>query len=80
LFPILDRVYDNRKARVELGWNPKYDFKTVIQLLMKGQEPRSELARLIGKKGYHPEKTLHTITNIPYPVEIKSRSTAIPKL
>jgi len=48
LFPTLDRVYDSSKAREELGWRPKYDFRYVLDRLKVGKEPRSELSRLIG--------------------------------
>src|SRR5262249_44463980 len=32
----IDRVYVNDRARNELGWNPEYDFRTVIDRLRTG--------------------------------------------
>jgi nucleoside-diphosphate-sugar epimerase len=37
------RVYDNSKARRELGWNPQYDFARAIGSLAAGQSPWSPL-------------------------------------
>jgi UDP-glucose 4-epimerase len=53
MFPGIDRIYVNEKARRELGWNPKYNFDFVLELLDAGEEPRSPLARAVGSKGYH---------------------------
>jgi hypothetical protein len=53
MFPGLDRVYVNSKARRELGWEPKYDFAWALQRLREDQGPVSDLARTVGKKGYH---------------------------
>ncbi|MCP3917689.1 MAG: NAD(P)-dependent oxidoreductase [bacterium] len=55
MFPEIERVYVNAKARAELGWQPRYDFAHVLDRLAAGDEPRSELARAVGAKGYHPE-------------------------
>jgi UDP-glucose 4-epimerase len=55
LFPSLDRVYINAKARAQLGWNPRYDFRHVLDNLARGEDFRSDLARQIGIKGYHGE-------------------------
>jgi nucleoside-diphosphate-sugar epimerase len=44
-----DRIYDNAKARRELGWNPKYDFRRVAE----SGEVLSALAQQVGAKGYH---------------------------
>lgn len=49
----IDRVYDNRRARKELGWEPKHSFETVLNRVSNGGQPLSDLAYLIGKKGYH---------------------------
>jgi UDP-glucose 4-epimerase len=49
----LDRVYDNERARTLLGWQPQYDFARVLRCVSAGEDPRSELARAIGSKGYH---------------------------
>ncbi len=53
MFPGLERVYVNEKARRELGWAPRYDFGRVLALLREGQDHRSPLAREVGAKGYH---------------------------
>ena len=53
MFPSLDRVYVNDRARAELGWRPKYDFRHVLDCLAAGADFRSELARAVGSKGYH---------------------------
>ena len=57
MFPHLDRVYDNTRARSELGWMPNYDFRWVLDHLKSDQDPRSPLARTIGAKGYHEVTT-----------------------
>jgi nucleoside-diphosphate-sugar epimerase len=53
MFPGIDRVYVNERARRELGWQPKYDFRRIIECLSNGDDPRSPLARAVGSKGYH---------------------------
>ncbi len=53
MFPRVDRVYVNARARQRLGWQPKYDFEHILLLLRAGQEVLSPLARSIGIKGYH---------------------------
>jgi UDP-glucose 4-epimerase len=55
MLPAIDRVYDNARARAELGWAPRYDFGEALALLARGEEPRSALARAVGAKGYHAE-------------------------
>ena len=55
MLPTLDRVYDNERARTLLGWVPKHDFQRVLHAVASDIDPRSELARLVGKKGYHPQ-------------------------
>jgi hypothetical protein len=57
MFPRLDRVYSNERARSELGWAPRYDFRHVLDLLAAGEDHRSELARAVGAKGYHAVST-----------------------
>lgn len=57
MFPHIDRVYVNARARSELGWTPRYDFRHVLDLLKADEDPRSPLARAIGAKGYHPVST-----------------------
>jgi UDP-glucose 4-epimerase len=53
MFPTVDRVYVNDRARSELGWRPRYDFAYVIDRIERGEDYRSPLARTIGSKGYH---------------------------
>jgi UDP-glucose 4-epimerase len=53
MFPSLDRVYVNDRARQELGWKPRYDFRAVLEKLRKDEYPRSGLSATIGSKGYH---------------------------
>ncbi len=65
MFPSIGRVYDNARARADLGWRPKYDFRHVIDSLKADRDPRSALAQAIGSKGYHDE----TFDDGPYPVE-----------
>jgi hypothetical protein len=65
MFPGIDRVYVNERARIELGWAPRYDFGTILNHLEANRDPYSPLARLIGSKGYHATE----FTEGPYPVE-----------
>ena len=53
MFLSIDRVYVNAKARRELGWQPRHDFAALIARLASGDDIESELARAIGRKGYH---------------------------
>lgn len=53
MFPSIRRVYVNDRARADLGWSPRYDFRAVLDALTAGEDPRSPLARAIGAKGYH---------------------------
>ncbi len=62
----IDRVYVNDRARSRLGWAPLYDFGRVLRHLADGREPRSDLARVVGSKGYHGD---HQFKDRPYPVE-----------
>ena len=64
MFPAVDRVYVNERARRELGWHPRYDFRCVLNLLKSGADIRSPLARAVGSKGYHA----HRFADGPYPV------------
>jgi UDP-glucose 4-epimerase len=57
MFPAIDRVYVNDRARADLGWRPRYDFRRALDLLQAGQPPRSPLALAVGAKGYHPVPT-----------------------
>ena len=65
MVPGIDRVYDNERARVELGWQPRHDFRALIARLKAGDDIRSPLAREIGSKGYHDR----VFRDGPYPVE-----------
>ena len=65
MFPSIGRVYVNRRARDDLGWQPRYDFKSILDRLAAGDDLRSPLARAIGSKGYHAE----VFADGPYPVE-----------
>jgi len=65
MFPAIDRVYDNARARRDLGWQPRYDFAKVLELIESEGVAGSPLARLIGSKGYHADR----FTEGPYPVE-----------
>ena len=47
----------NTRARADLGWTPRYDFRAVLDALKVGQDPRSPLAQAIGAKGYHDKPT-----------------------
>jgi UDP-glucose 4-epimerase len=55
MFPEIDRVYVNEKARTELGWAPKYDFRSALHFIKNGLDFTSELSRSIGNKGYHSQ-------------------------
>ena len=57
MFPSIGRVYVNARARADLGWSPRYDFRAVLDALKAGQDPRSPLAQAIGAKGYHDRPT-----------------------
>lgn len=65
MFPAIDRVYVNRKARQELGWQPKYSFEYALDCLKKGKDFQSPLAHTIGSKGYHDQE----FEEAPYPVD-----------
>jgi UDP-glucose 4-epimerase len=57
MFPGIERVYVNARARAELGWEPRYDFRYALDRLAAGEDHRSALALSIGAKGYHSEST-----------------------
>jgi UDP-glucose 4-epimerase len=57
MFPAIGRVYVNARARAALGWTPRHDFRSVLDALKSGEDPRSPLARTIGMKGYHDQPT-----------------------
>jgi len=64
MFPNIERVYVNQRARQDLGWRPHYDFTHVIDKLRADNDPRSPLVRAVGSKGYHA----HKFTEGSYPV------------
>jgi UDP-glucose 4-epimerase len=57
MFPSVGRVYVNARARADLGWTPRHDFRSVLDALKSGADARSPLARAIGAKGYHDKPT-----------------------
>jgi len=61
----IDRVYVNDKARTRLGWQPRYDFRSLLARLRTEDDIRSPLARQIGSKGYHDR----VFRDGPYPLE-----------
>ncbi|SED68961.1 Nucleoside-diphosphate-sugar epimerase [Rhizobiales bacterium GAS191] len=65
MFPSIGRVYVNARARNELDWRPRHDFKSIIDRLKTGGATNSPLAQMIGSKGYHAE----VFAVGPYPVE-----------
>jgi UDP-glucose 4-epimerase len=64
LFPEIDRVYVNERARRVLEWQPRYDFAHVLECLRNGRDFRSTLAREVGSKGYHDR----SFPEGPYPI------------
>jgi UDP-glucose 4-epimerase len=67
MFPGIERVYVNERARNELGWRPRYDFSSIVSSLKAGADFGSSLARMVGSKGYHDE----VFSQGPYPVDAK---------
>ena len=65
MFPGIERVYVNDRARKDLGWQPRHDFHEIIRRLGTGKNLGSNLAQLVGSKGYHVGR----FTDGPYPVE-----------
>lgn len=65
MFPSIDRVYVNDRARNELKWHPRYTFRTILARLKANEDSQSPLSRLIGSKGYHVTE----FAEGPYPVE-----------
>ena len=64
MFPNIDRVYVNERARTELGWQPRHDFAGIVERLRAGDDHRSALAIAVGSKGYHDT----AFEDGPYPV------------
>jgi UDP-glucose 4-epimerase len=65
MFPGIDRVYVNERARRELGWRPKYDFAHILDLVQADGTVGSPLTQAVGSKGYHDA----VFADGPYPVE-----------
>jgi UDP-glucose 4-epimerase len=57
MFDEIERVYDNTRARRDLGWSPRWDFTHALERLAAGLDPFSDLTVLIGAKGYHAVAT-----------------------
>jgi nucleoside-diphosphate-sugar epimerase len=57
MFPSIERVYDSSRARADLGWTPRFDFRHALDRIARGEDPRSDLAIAVGAKGYHPVST-----------------------
>ncbi len=64
MFGDIDRVYDNRLARDELGWRPATDFAGAVARVAAGADWRSPLAQAIGSKSYHSGRVF---ADGPYP-------------
>jgi UDP-glucose 4-epimerase len=65
MFPSIDRVYVNNRARSDLGWTPRINFRHVLDSLKSGDSFYSPLALAVGSKMYHSE----AFEEGPYPVE-----------
>ena len=61
MFPHIERVYVNDRARTDLGWSPRYDFRRALDRLATGEDWRSELARSVGAKGYAASGGVYTL-------------------
>ena len=57
MFPSIDRVYVNDRARSALGWEPQFTFGHALQELASGRSWQSELALTVRAKGYHADPT-----------------------
>jgi nucleoside-diphosphate-sugar epimerase len=57
MFPAIERVYVNERARNDLGWSPRHDFRYALDRLAEQADPFSPLARAVGAKGYHEVST-----------------------
>jgi UDP-glucose 4-epimerase len=57
MFPAIERVYVNERARTDLGWLPRYDFRSALDRLAEHADPFSPLTRTVGAKGYHEVST-----------------------
>lgn len=68
MLPGLDRVYDNTKARRDLGWEPRFDYGYALERMKLDEPLQSALAIAVGSKGYHAE----SFATGPYPVEAET--------
>ncbi|MBW0105143.1 NAD(P)-dependent oxidoreductase [Pseudonocardia sp. KRD291] len=66
MFARLDRVYVNERARTDLGWTPRHDVHTAMELIATTGDPRGPLARAVGEKGYH-DRHLHALNRLHVP-------------
>jgi len=57
MFPAIERVYVNERARTDLGWRPRHDFRYALDRLAVHADPFSPLTRTVGAKGYHEVST-----------------------
>jgi UDP-glucose 4-epimerase len=57
MFPAIERVYVNERARTDLGWSPRLDFRYALDRLAEHADPFSPLTRTVGAKGYHEVST-----------------------
>src|SRR5581483_7400916 len=44
MFPAIERVYVNERARTDLGWSPRHDFRSALDRLAENGDPFSSLA------------------------------------
>ena len=56
MLPGIDRVYVNYRARQELAWQPRFDFRHILDRLRRGDDVFSPLAKAVGSKGYHAQQ------------------------
>jgi UDP-glucose 4-epimerase len=63
MFPSIDRVCVNKKARTDLDWNSRYNFEYVLRRLRFNEDFHSDLSITVGSKGYHTEE----FVDGPYP-------------
>jgi hypothetical protein len=49
---------------MRIGWQPRHDFRQVVELLSVGADFRSPLRERVGSKGYHDR----SFADGPYPV------------
>ncbi|KAJ5106272.1 hypothetical protein N7456_002947 [Penicillium angulare] len=54
---LIDRVYDSSKAQKELGWKPEFTLEAALDRIERGEDWRSGLAIMVGRRGYHSVST-----------------------